>query len=95
MLTRRRRSLKRLILLVAVGILLRLLYLTFSWSSNPKSHKIREQNVLERVRRSEKTLNVQKHDFLQVRMGRDERDDLLTDVIKNGADDYWERFQKP
>ncbi|KAF8634322.1 hypothetical protein AX15_000983 [Amanita polypyramis BW_CC] len=28
-------------------------------------------------------------------MGRDDRDELMGDVIHNGVNDYWERFQKP
>lgn len=96
----RRRSFTRIFFVVSVGIFLRLAF--FPSSSLPSSSfhasdslEIQEHNVLERVTRADKTLNVQKHRFLQVRMGRDERDDLLGDVVKNGVLDYWERFQKP
>lgn len=93
----RRRSFTRILFVVTLGIFLRITF--FSSSSIPASPtdplEIREQNVLERVTRPDKTLNVQKHKFLQVRMGRDERGDLLGDVVRNGVLDYWERFQKP
>jgi|SRR5882762_2856113 hypothetical protein len=96
----RRRSLTRIIFALGLGVFLRLTF--FSSSSSPSSSfytpdslEIQGHNVLERVTRSDKTLNVQKHKFLQVRMGRDDRDDILADVISNGVMDYWERFQKP
>jgi hypothetical protein len=96
----RRRSLTRILFALGLGIFLRLVF--FSSSSSPStsfytsdSLEIQEHNVLERVTRPDKTLNVQKHKFLQVRMGRDDRDDLLVNVISNGVKDYWERFQKP
>src|ERR1700683_3027958 len=94
----RRRSLTRILFALGLGVFLRFTF--FSSSSSPTSfyatdsHEIQEHNVLERVTRPDKTLNVQKHKFLQVRMGRDDRDDLLVDVISNGVMDYWERFQK-
>ena len=95
----RRRSLSRILWIACLGVFFRLTL--FSSSSSPTSfysldsNEIQEHNVLERVTRPDKTLNVQKHKFLQVRMGRDDREDLLDDVIKNGVSDYWERFQKP
>jgi hypothetical protein len=93
----RRRSLTRILFALGLGFFLRLIFFSSSspQTSSPDSHDIQEQNVLERVTRSDKTLNVQKHKFLQVRMGRDDRDDLLADIISNGVKDYWERFQKP
>ena len=96
----RRRSFTRLLVILFLGLGARLLFFPSSSSSpssfyNAKHHEILEHNVLERVTRSDKTLNVQKHKFLQVRMGRDERDDLLGDVVRNGVRDYWDRFQKP
>jgi hypothetical protein len=96
----RRRSLTRILFALGLGFFLRLIFFSSSSSRTssfytPDSLDIQEQNVLERVTRSDKTLNVQKHKFLQVRMGRDDRDDLLADVIRNGVTDYWERFQKP
>ena len=96
----RRRSLSRILWIASLGVFLRFTLFSSSSSSptsfyNSDSHEIQEHNVLERVTRPDKTLNVQKHKFLQVRMGRDDREDLLEDVIKNGVTDYWERFQKP
>ena len=45
--------------------------------------------------RSDKTLDVQRHPFLQARLGRDDNEDLLSGVIKDGVADFWEHFQKP
>ncbi|KII90318.1 hypothetical protein PLICRDRAFT_157394 [Plicaturopsis crispa FD-325 SS-3] len=89
----RRRTLVRLVLLFCFGAFVRLLF--FPASSSVPDHEIREHNVLERVTRADKTLNVQKYKFLQARVGRDERPDLLDDYISNGVTDYWERFQRP
>jgi hypothetical protein len=95
----RRRSLTRLFFLLFVGACVRYLFFSSTTPSSVPHHKkpneILGYNVLERVTRLDKTLNVQKHRFLQVRMGRDERDDLFGDVVRNGVRDYWERFQKP
>ncbi|CAL1702469.1 unnamed protein product [Somion occarium] len=63
------------------------------YASDPQ--EIRKQGVLDLVTRAEKGLDARKHKFLQVRMGRDEREDLFGDVIRDGTLDYWERFQKP
>lgn len=98
--TLRRRSFTRLFFIICLGGIVRLVFFS-SPSSSPSSLftsdslEIQEHNVLERVTRPDKSLNVHKHKFLQVRMGRDDRDDLLGDVIRNGVMDYWERFQKP
>jgi hypothetical protein len=97
----RRRSFARVILLLGIGIIIRSCFLSGRSSApQPSSYsarwaEIREHNVIERVTRSEKTFNVRKHRFLQVRMGRDERDDILSYVIRNGVHDFWQRFQKP
>ncbi|KAG8993188.1 Cryptococcal mannosyltransferase 1 [Tulasnella sp. 427] len=86
-----RRLLTRIGLGIGAIIILRAL---FGPSSHPK-HVIREHNVLERVTLADKTLDVQRHPFLQARMGRDDRDDLLSGWVKNGLRDYWERMQLP
>jgi hypothetical protein len=95
----RRRSLTRLFFVLFVGACVRYLFFSSTTPSSVPHHakpnEILGYNVLERVTRLDKTLNVQKHKFLQVRMGRDERDDLFGDVVRNGVRDYWERFQKP
>lgn len=89
-----RRLLTRIGLGLAALFVLRAL---FGGSSQP-SHAIVEHNVLERVTLADKTLDVQRHQFLQARMPRmpkDRESDLLVGWIKNGVRDYWERFQKP
>ncbi|GJJ14286.1 hypothetical protein Clacol_008550 [Clathrus columnatus] len=87
----RRRDLGRLTLLIVTGLILR----NFLTSTSSKD-EIRGHNVLERVvSRSNSVLDVRKHPFLQAHIGRDEYDDFFNNVITNGADDYWERFQKP
>jgi hypothetical protein len=99
-LTLRRRSISRIIFVFVTVLVVRFFFFSgstpsssFRPSSNP--HEIQEHNVLERVTRGDKTLNVQRHKFLQARVGRDERDDLFGDVIRNGVNDFWDRFQKP
>lgn len=78
---------------LGVGTIL-LLRALFSGSSGPP-HAIVQHSVLERVTLADKTLDVQRHPFLQARMGRDERDDLLMGWLRNGVNDYWNRFQLP
>ena len=96
----RRRSLIRLLLLVGVVVALRFLVVSPStptvaslYGSDPK--EIKKQGVLDLMSRGEKGLDARKHEFLQVRMGRDERPDLFTTAIEDGLTDYWDRFQKP
>lgn len=98
----RRRSLTRILIAIVFAFVLRLLFFSSSSSTSysnqasaPRSHQIEEHNFIERATRPDKSLNVQKHKFLQARMGRDERDELLGQVIRNGVNDYWERFQLP
>ncbi|THH05584.1 hypothetical protein EW145_g4682 [Phellinidium pouzarii] len=87
----RRRSLTRVFWVVALAVLGRLLFFS---SAVPESPQIRRQGVLDLVAGSDR-LNVQKYDFLQVRIGRDERPDFFSDVIRDGVDDFWDRFEKP
>ena len=87
-----RRRLTRVFWVVVLAILVRLLF--FNNSGPKNAPEIRRQGVLDLVARSDR-LDVQKHDLLQVRIGRDERHDLFTDIIDDGMDDFWERFQKP
>jgi hypothetical protein len=47
-----------------------------------------------------KAFNPQKHSFLQVRMGREEdeewsQDDVMGYAVRNGANDFWDRYQVP
>ncbi|KAL1943764.1 hypothetical protein VTO73DRAFT_4209 [Trametes versicolor] len=58
-------------------------------------NEIRKQNVLDLVTGSDKQLDARKHKFLQARIGRDDRSDLFADIVNDGVQDYWERFQKP
>ncbi|KAG7085763.1 hypothetical protein E1B28_003304 [Marasmius oreades] len=99
-LLRRRVSFVRLCFLVGVLVFFRLTFFSSSHSSSHSfstshSHQIEEHNFIERNTRPDKSLNVQKHKFLQARMGREERDDWLNPVIRNGMEDYWDRFQLP
>ncbi|KAJ7471745.1 glycosyltransferase family 69 protein [Mycena latifolia] len=93
----RRRSLSRVAFIAACAFVVRWLFFSSSstTASSYASHQIQEHNFIERATRPDKSLNVHKHQFLQARMGRDERDELMGDVIRNGVDDYWERFQMP
>ena len=91
----RRRSLSRFLILVGVIVSVKLFLFPSSPLPSSPEHQIKGHNFIERATRPDKSLNVQKHRFLQARMGRDERDELMGDVIRNGANDYWERYQKP
>jgi hypothetical protein len=93
----RRRSIHRLIFAFALAFCVRFFFFSGTTPTHSPSspQEIQEHNVLELVTRGDRSLNVQKHKFLQVRMGRDERDDLFGNVIRNGIDDFWDRFQKP
>ncbi|KAJ6629939.1 glycosyltransferase family 69 protein [Mycena sp. CBHHK59/15] len=96
MIALRRRSLSRVFFFAACAFVVRWLFFSSpSASSTHGEHQIKEHNFIERATRPDKSLNVQKHHFLQARMGRDERNELMGDVIRNGVDDYWERFQMP
>ncbi|PFH49175.1 hypothetical protein AMATHDRAFT_148216 [Amanita thiersii Skay4041] len=89
----RRRSLSRILFFIGSALFIKLV--VFPQSNSSHQHEIKEHNFIERATRPDKTLNVQRHRFLQARLGRDERDELMIDVIQNGVNDYWERFQKP
>lgn len=86
----RRRTLGRIAVLTVSIVLFRYLF-----APRTEKHEIQTHNVLERVTRPDKMLDVNRHDFLQVRMGRDERDGMLSDMVQDGVQDYWERFQFP
>lgn len=93
----RRRTLTRLLLLVALYFLI---HFTFFRSERPKafksqSHQIQRHNFIERATIPDKSLNVQRHPFLQSRMGRDEKEDIFSNLVRTGVRDYWERFQRP
>jgi hypothetical protein len=90
--TLRRRSFTRIAFLATVFVAFR--YIWSSSSSSVSENEIQKHNVLDLVSRDNK-LDVRRHKFLQSRMGRNERDDMMSDIVANGVDDYWERFQKP
>ena len=94
----RRRNLSRLLFLFTFVFFIRLLFFSSSASTTPPSssdHQIQRHNFFERATRPDKSLNIQKHKFLQARMGRDEREGILGQTILNGVNDYWQRFQEP
>ena len=88
----RRRSLSRVFWLVLILGALRYFFFTPNSSESPQ---IRRQGVLEIVKGGDKQLDVQKHDFLQVRMGRDERPDFMSDLIHAGTEQFWNKYQMP
>ncbi|CAE6476674.1 unnamed protein product [Rhizoctonia solani] len=77
------------------GATLYILHTLFFASSRSPPHEITAHNVIDRVTNADKTLDVRRHKFLQARLGRDERPDLLSDWVQNGALDFWQRFQLP
>jgi len=95
--TFRRRTLSRLLWICVVSLFVKLLFFPAPRSSKIQSHshQIQEQNFIERATRPDKSLNVQRHPFLQARMGRDEKEDIFSNLVRNGVRDYWERFQLP
>ena len=88
----RKRNLARVLWAAVAAIFIKIVF--FSGPSN-ESKEIRGNGVMDYVKRTDKALDVQRHDFLQVRMGRDERDDLFGETIREGIDDYWENYQLP
>ncbi|KAL4244550.1 Glycosyltransferase family 69 protein [Abortiporus biennis] len=92
----RRRTLLRLIFLGGLVFLVRSFFSSSSSASSVTDPtEIQKQGVLDLVKRGEKALDARKYKFLQARLGRDDREDLFSDVIKDGYMDYWDRFQKP
>jgi hypothetical protein len=91
----RRRNLTRIFIFISAAILIRLATSSKSSSSRTKTHEIQGHGVLDFVHGSEYALDARRHAFLQSRVGRDEREDLMSDIVRNGVDDYWEGFQKP
>jgi hypothetical protein len=95
-----RRRLSRLLFVLTSVFFLRFIFFppttkkTGSTHSSTE-HQIKGHSFIERATRPDKSLNVQRHKFLQARMGRDERDEVLGQIIQNGVNDYWERFQEP
>lgn len=104
MLSLRRRSISRLLFFAALLFFVYVFFFSSSSSSLDAAkrkrkgrgdYQIKEHNFIERATRPDKSLNVQHYPFLQARIGRDERDDIFNELIYNGQQDYWERFQMP
>ncbi|EIN04474.1 glycosyltransferase family 69 protein [Punctularia strigosozonata HHB-11173 SS5] len=100
----RRRSLTRVAYIVGLAIVARLLVIyTSSSSSGQDDLEIREQNYLDKIRvagvggltGAGGALDVQRHKFLQVRLGRDEREDMLDKEVRDGYLDFWQRYEMP
>jgi hypothetical protein len=100
----RRRSLSRLVYIVIFAIAVRLGVSFFSSSTSSHDElEIREQNYLDRIKvpgvgpfnGAGGILDVQRHKFLQVRLGRDEREDMLDKEVRDGYLDYWQRYEMP
>ncbi|KAH7886652.1 glycosyltransferase family 69 protein [Phlebopus sp. FC_14] len=89
----RRKGLRRLFVILA--LLLAVRFLLYPSSSASRTLEYQSYNVLERVTGPDKTLSVQKYKFMQSRMGRDARPDVFEDLIVDGTQDYWDRFQVP
>lgn len=77
------------------GAAVYVLHSLFGSPSGVQPHEIVAHNVLDRVTNADRTLDVQRHKFLQARLGRDERPDLLSEWVSDGALDFWQRFQLP
>ena len=96
--TLRRRNLSRFSFFVVLLLFIRFTFFPRSTSTSNSastSRQIQRHNFIERATRPDRSLNVQRHPFLQSRMGRDERPDIFSSLITNGMRDYWERFQLP
>ncbi|KAF8152305.1 capsular associated protein [Crassisporium funariophilum] len=93
----RRRTLQRLFIFAVSALFIKLIFFPSQQASRTKSqsHQIQGHNFIERATRPDKSLNVQRHPFLQARMGRDEKEDIFSNLIRTGVRDYWERFQLP
>ncbi|OWZ57955.1 capsular associated protein [Cryptococcus neoformans 125.91] len=85
---------QRLAIRVALAILgLFILRALFSSSKSPE--EIQSHGVLERVYSTDKYLDVSKYQFLQSRLGRDDRTSMFDEEVKEGMLDFWSRYQKP
>ena len=93
----RPRTLFRLLFLAAACLLLRFTFFPHRHTKVLKSnsHQIKGHNFIERATRPDKSLDVQRHPFLQARIGRDEKEDIFSNLVRTGIRDYWERFQRP
>jgi hypothetical protein len=58
-------------------------------------HEIAPTNYIDRIKPSSSILDVHNHPFMQSRMGREERPDMLDEFIESGVDDFWNGYQLP
>ncbi|KAJ3509267.1 hypothetical protein NLJ89_g5316 [Agrocybe chaxingu] len=94
--TLRRRTLSRFVFFAGAFFFFKLVFFpSHPVQDKSHSHQIQSHNFIERATRPDRSLNVQRHPFLQARMGRDEKEDIFSGLVRNGVRDYWERFQLP
>jgi len=91
----RRRSLQRFSFFVFLFLFFKYVFFPTKPHQISTPRQIQRHNFIERATRSDRSLNVQRHPFLQSRIGRDEKPDVFSAWITNGIRDYWERFQLP
>ena len=91
----RRRNLTRVVLALGFALVVRFFVVSSTPSYSPNDHEIQGSNMLDLVSRPDNVLDVRRYKFLQSRVGRDEKPDLLGDIVTNGVKDFWERLQKP
>jgi hypothetical protein len=90
--------LRRRVVVRCIGVgaaLLLVRWIFFAPSTEKRHQEIRQHGVLDLVQIGGAALDVQRHGFLQVRIGRDERPDIVDNYIRGGMEDYWTRFQQP
>jgi hypothetical protein len=75
----RKRNLGRLFLVASFVFFVKSVFF-----SQAHEQEIKHHNVLERVTHADKTLDIQRHGFLQRRMGGGLRKDMLDDLIYDG-----------
>ncbi|KAF8332331.1 glycosyltransferase family 69 protein [Cantharellus anzutake] len=80
----------------ALYLLIGFFVLRWVFFSPESDTEITRHNVLERVTGGfDKVLDVQKYPWLQMRIGRDESPDMLSDFVDDSTKDFWNRFQLP
>jgi hypothetical protein len=77
----RRLTLLRFLLIAAVSLLIHRTYQRTT-VVKPKSHQIKGHNFIERATRPDKSLDVQRHPFLQACIGRDEKEDIFSNLVR-------------
>lgn len=78
------------------GIVIAIILVRSLFSTSAPPHEITKSNYVERLTKGKaNSLDVQRLPFLQSRIGRDERPDILDEYIDFGIDDFWKRYQLP